>query len=101
RQLACRTCAVGKSAMSRAPRADEGQPLAVLLGSRPLADEHQESVRVAGAEDHLVAPLGEPAAGTDGGLGADFGEADEAIVLDRRSSPDVEVAVADVLEVVE
>ncbi len=49
--------------------ADERQALAVLFGSRALADEHQVGGGVAAAEDHLVAALGQAAAGADGGLG--------------------------------
>lgn len=41
---------------------DEGQPLAVLVSARPLADEHQLRLRVARAEDDLRAAGGQLAA---------------------------------------
>ena len=43
--------------------ADEGQALAVLLGARGLADEHQVGVGVAGAEDDLGAGLARAGSG--------------------------------------
>ena len=72
------------SSVSSSPgAADERQALAVLLGARRLADEHQVGVGVAGAEDDLRARLGERAARAVRRLAV---ERDELLAAVRRLS---------------
>ena len=54
-----------------AAAADERQALAVLLGARALADEHQVGVGVAHAEHDLRAALGQAAPRAGRRLGGD------------------------------
>ena len=42
--------------------ADEGLALAIFIGPRTLADEHEPRAGIADSEDHVRAPLAEPAA---------------------------------------